>query len=51
MDVNTDTRKQVVLMGGADGTGPTFYPKAVLFYKTAATNKCICEVLECNSEF
>lgn len=37
MDVNTNTRKQVVRMGGADGTGPEFYPQAVLFYKTAAT--------------
>ena len=51
MDVNTDSRKQVVRMGGADGTGPEFYLHAFLFYKTAATYNCICEVLECNSEF
>jgi len=38
-------------MGGADGTGPEFYLQAVLFHETVATYKCICEVLECNSEF
>jgi hypothetical protein len=51
MDVNTDTRKQAERMGGADGTGPKFYQQAILFYQTAATYKCICEVLECNTEF
>lgn len=38
-------------MGGADGTGLEFYLQAALFHKTAATYKCICEVLECNSSF